>query len=464
MPTVVVQVAIGLALSAASYMVQKAIAPKERQGEAPSPLAAGAQPAEINQIRNLNIRQAVPPRQFVYGECRIGGIVFFEDNDNPYLYVGLAISDGECAAVTGVFFGGVQISMDAESPAGQAAAAAGTIFEDNFDLSYRLGTVTQTSDPLLAAFPTITSNFWQRGVTCCAVRLNWGDDNTEHSTVWGNSIEPSFSGQWRKVYDPRAGQTLGTPSTYAYSNNPALCVADALTNAWGVGLSTAHVDWSSVSAAADACDVTTTFGAASVPLFTLAGVFRSETDMASQIQAMLDSFRGRITYSDGQYKIIADAARSSAWTITDDDILEISEHTHGASSADAYNAIKALYADSDAADRETTTPVYDISATVVEGLRETAVRLPFTQTSHSAQILAYRRLLELRNGRRLAIRVHDAGLFLDAFEVVTIASTGATFINGTWQIDQIDIADVGVVLTLREYVSALYTDPTTYLQ
>jgi hypothetical protein len=35
-----------------------------------------------------------------------------------------------------------------------------------------------------------------------------------------------------KVYDPRDGtQTLGTPSTYKYSDNPALCMADLETNA-----------------------------------------------------------------------------------------------------------------------------------------------------------------------------------------------------------------------------------------
>lgn len=458
------EVIISAVITVGVMLVQQELTPNKPPSAKGDQSAPDAQPLAVNQARTFNVRQAVPPRQFAYGECRLGGIIFFEDNDNPYLYVGCAISDGACDAVTGVFFGGVNVLLDAESPAGQAAAAAGTIFDGNLDLSYRLGSASQTADPLLAAFPGLPSNYWQRGVTCCVVRLNWGADTQEHNVVWGTSIEPSFGGRWRKVYDPRdGGQTLGVPSTYEYSDNPALCVADALTNAWGIALSTSDLDWDSVADAADVCDTTVVYNSIDEKLFTLAGIFRNDTDMASQIQAMLDSFRGHITYSDGKYKIVADAARSSVWTITDDDILEIGEQIHGAGKAEAYNSIKAIYSDSDAASRELTTPVLDLSATFSEGLRETSIRLPYTPATHSAQILAYRKLYELRNGRRLTLRVHDAGLFLDAFEVVTVTTTGTTFINGTWQVDQIDIADVGVVLTLREYVSTLYTDPTTYL-
>jgi predicted phage tail protein len=355
--------------------------------------------------------------------------------------------------------------MAAESPAGQAAAGAGSSFYSNLDISYRLGTLTQTADPLLTAFPALPSNFWQRGVFCVVARLNWGADASEHQSVWGTGISPSYEGRFRKVYDPRNGAHSRTDSTtWTYSDNPALCVADALRFAWGVGLDHTHIDWASVAAAANACDVTTTYQAASVKLFTLAGVFRSETDLASQIQDMLDSFRGVITFSDGKYKIVADAARTPVWTITDDDILEVTDYVHAAGRAQAYNVIKASYFDKDDAGRETTSAVYeDTVASAAEGVRETAIDAPFCPAEHSAQILAYRKLKELRNGRRLAVRVSDAACALDAFETVTVSSVSFPTISGVWQVDQIDLATEGYILTLREYVSALYDNPTGYL-
>ena len=463
MPTAILST---LAVFAVNVAIDE-MTPSEPLGVASTETAtAPAKAVEPNSARSVAVRQAVPPRQFAYGECRIGGAVFFEDADNPYLYIGTALSDGPIDAITGVYFGNQQITLAAESPSGQAAALAGTIYAGNFNMSYRLGTSTQTADPLLAGFvPAVPANFWQRGVACGVVRLHWGQDSATHQVLWGQSLSPSFSGRFRKVYDPRNGtHNINDPTTWTYSANPALCVADALTRAWFVGLGTTYVDWASVAAAANACDVTTTYNATSVPLFTIAGVFRSENNMASQIDEMLASFRGCITFSDGKYKISADAPRTAVWDITDDDILEFVDHVHGASYAAAYNAIKATYFDASDSGRQGTTPVYeDATAVAAEGVRETAIDLPFCPAEHSAQILAYRKLKEIRNGRRLTLRVSDAAMALDAFELVTVSSASLPFINGTWQIDQIDMTDDGYILAMREYIPALYADPTTYL-
>lgn len=59
--------------------------------------------------------------------------------------------------------------------------------------------------------------------------------------------------QGLKVYDPRDGtQTLGVSSTYKYSDNPALALADLQTN--GIYGGNGAIDWTTVTTAANACD------------------------------------------------------------------------------------------------------------------------------------------------------------------------------------------------------------------
>lgn len=70
---------------------------------------------------------------------------------------------------------------------------------------------------------------------------------------------PSCTAKGRKLFDPRLG-AWGTgeypASAYcAYSNNPALVMADLLTHPqYGIGVAPANVDWTSVEDAADWCD------------------------------------------------------------------------------------------------------------------------------------------------------------------------------------------------------------------
>lgn len=426
--------------------------------------AANAPRVEPNSYRNVAVRQSLPPRQFVYGSCRIGGAVFYQDNDNPHLYIGCALSDGPIDSIIDVYYGAERIIMATHS--GNAAVAVdGTIYTDNFSLSYKLGTSDQEADTLIADAPAVPADFWRRGVACAVVKMHWGADAATHSVLWGQSVSPSFFGRFKTVYDPRdVAQDIDDPTTWVYSDNPALCVANALTTAWGVALDPDYIDWDSVGDAADVCDEVITYQENSVATFTLSGVFKSDTDMAGQIQRMLDTFRGVITFSDGLYKIVADAPRTSVWTVTDDDILEVQEYVHSASITQAFGSIKASFYDSGDAGRQSQTEPYDDAIAIAAGeTRETAIDLPFCPTSHAAQILAYRKLKELRSGRRLTLRVSDAAIALDAFEVITVASASAPMFDGEYQVDLIDMAETGYILQLREYVPTMYGDPEGYL-
>ena len=60
----------------------------------------------------------------------------------------------------------------------------------------------------------------------------------------------------KKVFDPRDNtQTFGTVSTYKYSDNPALCFLDWISNdQYGKGLTSSQINMSTFSTAANVCD------------------------------------------------------------------------------------------------------------------------------------------------------------------------------------------------------------------
>lgn len=455
-----VSTAVSVGLGLASYALQ----PKP-EAPAPDPVDSVLQSpaaAPINGQRQIPVRQATPPRRYVYGKCRVGGAVFFQDNDNPNLYIGTALSDGVIESVDAVYFGDVNIPLD-----GSGDAVSSSEYTGRFSLEWDDGATDQTaSATLLAAFPSlIDSDFRQRGVARAVVTMEWGDDAQQHSVLWGNSVTPSFLVRGVQVYDPReVSHDVADPTTWGYSSNPALCVAHALMHAWGVALSSDDIDWDTVEAAADVCDATLTYNGETRKIFELAGVFQAAADIAPQIAEMLSAFGGVIVFNDGKYGIYADESRSSVWTVTDDDIIEFGEYTHAGELRNTWNAIKARYYDSDQGGVQITTPVYEDSTAIsAEGLRETSLDFKFTPASHSAQILAYRTLQRSRDGRTLSLTVSDAGLFVRPFELITVSSDAAPFLNGTYEVIQIDLAQVGCVMQLRGYASAAYDAPSGYL-
>lgn len=415
----------------------------------------------VNAQRDTLVRQAVPPRRIVYGACKIGGFVFFQDNDNPYLYIGVGLSDGVIDGVTGVEFGDNVIPFD-----GSGDASPGTIYYSYFTIETANGDAAQLASTMLtAAFSSLTSDFRQRGVARAVCRLNWGADATSHSALWGDSLSPKFSLRGVKVYDPRDGAQSATNSaTWVYSSNNALCLAHALTNAWDVKLSYTDIDWASVSECATLCDTLMTYNSASVKTFELAGVFEAATDMASQVTSMLASFGAVLIDVDGKIGMRMDGSRSPVWTVTDVDIIEFGDFAHAGAYENTYNAIKARFFDATDNAEEKTTPVYEIASAVAsEGLRETSLDLRYVAGSHSAQILAYRELYRSRAGKRLSLTLSDAAMYLQALDRITIESENAPFVNGDYEVVQVDMAQFGAVVQLREYPTAAYANPTSYL-
>ena len=224
----------------------------------------------------------------VYGNRRVGAqLVYMDtaDNYSMHLFVVYAISVGELEEImletleidgnpltdpnpfrNGGYIGSDKISSGAGSlcTGDQVTGTginlqAGTFGTDPTGRGYRYvfnahhGAATQTADPMLTAS---IGNKWTsahklNGIAYIAAAFYYD----EHGTFRGvPKITVQVKG--KKVYDPRdSGQTFGTPSTYEWSDNPALCFLDLISNnEYGKGLTASQLNLTTFGTAATTAD------------------------------------------------------------------------------------------------------------------------------------------------------------------------------------------------------------------
>ena len=181
----------------------------------------------------INSQSNVDPIPVIYGRRRVGGTrVFIEvsGSSNEYLHLVLVLSEGPVTAIDNVYLDDV-LSTDAK-------------FTGLLNVTKHLGTPGEAADAALTAdVPKWTSDCKLSNCAYLYVKLKY--DRNAFSGL--PTITADVRG--RTLYDPRDGQTR-------YSNNPALVIRDYLSNTiYGRGIATSAIDDTSISAAANACDV-----------------------------------------------------------------------------------------------------------------------------------------------------------------------------------------------------------------
>ena len=221
----------------------------------------------------------------IYGTRRVGAQVIYMDvsaNDSRDLYVVYALSVGECDEILGRtieldgnlltdsarfkdggYIGSDKISsgsgsLNTVSQNGLGIDAGAGQFGTDPTLKYRYvfnlhhGAASQTADPMLvASMPNWTSSHRLDGV--CYIAAHYGYDK---EGMWSGVPQLTVQVRGKKVFDPRDNtQTFGTVSTYKYSDNPALCFLDYITNnEYGKGLTESQINMPTFSSAANVCD------------------------------------------------------------------------------------------------------------------------------------------------------------------------------------------------------------------
>lgn len=258
-----------------------------------------AQAAQIAQGILLNTSGTIDPINVVYGSRRMGGTLVYvqaSGTSNEYLHLILALVEGEIGAINNVYLDDV-VSTDAK-------------FGTLVTIERYVGTDAQAaSTALSAACTNWDSTHKLSGVAYVYVKLQY-DSNVFHAIP---VITCDIDG--KKVYDPR-------DTTTKFSNNPALCIRDYLTNArYGRGIPSGAIDDATFIAAANYCDTAVPISGGTQAAYTCDGVVNTSAAPLANLSDLLTSCRGFLVFSGGKYKLRLDAAGTAGFAFTEDNIV-----------------------------------------------------------------------------------------------------------------------------------------------
>jgi len=396
-------------------------------------------------------RSALEYRKIVYGEAQLSGPVVYNNTsggDLEYLWYVIALAQGESEDLVSVWFDGDEIpKADIDWTAGSGGSdGTGTgdvstakwIGEDGVQavqIFYYLGDPNQpVCGALNTAFADIDSAHRLRGVTYLVVRLMY---NKKTARIWQagppNNIKAVIKGL--KVYDPRLDSTNGgsgshryaTPSTWAWSDNPALCKADYQISIIGIDPA-ASINWPSVANAADDCDVLVAIPPAGSPQstekrFTCNGVLSMGDSHKDNVSSILSSMDGKESYSSGVWKTRASVWDASSLTITADDLAGPIQIRGSSPRSDRFNSVRGFFVDPTRLHEPVEFPRVIDSAFVARDKDEVISRdlqLPMTNTETMAQRIGYRNLEQSDNQIVVDLTMNARGAKVTAGDVVTL--------------------------------------------
>lgn len=445
---VLITVAVNLVLS----KVSKALSPK-----APRPKAI---PIDVEYF------DTVASRRILYGKNKVGGL-----NTIPPLVTGgsgeslhqvLTLAGHEVEAIDEVWFDTEQLG----SRDGSGNVTSGT-YSGKASVRMYLGTSTQTVDSVLdSALAEWTSDHRGRGIAYLALTF------TYDTNVYRNG-KPEITAvvRGKKVYDPRLDSSPGanptTAAYIAYSTNPALCLADYLISSYGLSEAAARIDWALVVAAANICDESVAIpGSTTQKRYTCNVVLEATTDFESNLEALARAMMGVVYYSGGKWRMYAGAWSTSAFTLTESDIIgEVSIQTATSRKGEGfYNAVRGRFIDPDrnyqAVEFE---PILNSTYETNDGERiYTEVDFAACNNQYEAQRNAILLSRQSRRQRTVSAVFSMAAYKIRPYETGTVTIAEAGWTNQAvrcvgWRFRP----DPAIELVLQEAASSDWSDPSS---
>lgn len=277
------------------------------------------------------------PRRILYGQLKVSGMhtipAWTSGDGNKFLHQVLTIAGHQCEDITDVYFN-QDVIADADIGSITGALTDGQVggsgtYAGKAWIRRYLGTSGQAADYILdTAFTAWTSNHRGRGNTYIALQFEVDED------VYKAGVpQVSCIAKGKICYDARLDSSPGNDPTNAtyrvYTTNPANILADYLIDTdVGCKVPSAKIDWDLVVAAANICDEDVLIPPASptteqkrytcnVMLEEAANEAERRANIAILVGAMMGSFGFR----GGKYRMYAGAAASSAFTLTESDLV-----------------------------------------------------------------------------------------------------------------------------------------------
>lgn len=432
-------------------------------------------------VRQSTVRSTTEPQKLIYGEALVSGPITFvgtAGDKNRDLYHQIALAGHEVHSITDIYFDDQVI---ANSTINSGNAAGGNVTSGDFGpidstvickINKHLGTSTQAADAdLVAAFSEYTSAHQGKGIANIVTKWILND---ESQSVWDQkrpqNIKALVKGK-KDIYDPRLDTSAGanpTNSSYqAWTDNPALCIADYLmSTTFGLGIAAAKIDWDAIVTAANACDVSVSIpGSTTEKRFTCNGVIFGTDQHRQNIDKILSAMNGNLTYTSGKYTVRAGVYAAPSESLGEDDLSGPVMVKTSVERSQRFNKITGMYIAPTDNHKSVEFPPVQLTAALQRDNNETLVRnisLPMTNTSYMAQRIA-NKLIQLSDQQKvITFPANLSGLRVAVGDRVNITLSDLGYSNKVfrcvgWSFSESNAN--GVNLTLIEDDSGSYADP-----
>ncbi len=292
----------------------------------------------------------------VYGKRKVGGVRTFvatKGEDNKYLYICLAVAEGEINGFTKIYINdeAQNISSFPVNPNNDTTVDVpndSKFFVDGTaraKFQFFTGTEDQTYSELLGQHGNWGPEHRLRGVAYVACRFEWvkadfADDNSGDQTLFnpwqgipvinveieGKKVLTSYTSS-KNTNNDTSGYGTDYSSGFSYSNNPADCIMDYLRNPrYGKGLNDNRIDFGAFKIAKDICDTNKNFSSplSSAHFLDCNTHIDVEDNMFENTKKILQTCRGFLPYTNGKYQLKIEAGETTPenlLTITDEMII-----------------------------------------------------------------------------------------------------------------------------------------------
>ena len=421
----------------------------------------------VQQDRKNSFRQPITTRKLVYGEIRVGGpIVFIESTasddgtKNTYLHMIMVVASHEIQSFEEFYINGNKVLPSDLGANGEVTNTNSKFYTGSSQLRIKtaLGTTTQGADPdlvsesngLWTADHTLSGNAY---VYC---RFKWNRDIYQGPP----SIACVIKG--KKILDTRT-------STTAFSQNPALILRDYLTDSLGMGIAAGKVDNVSVVNAANTCDESQSLaGGGTESRYTANGMIDTAVKPRENINEILTSMSGTLTYSNGLFKMFAAGTGTSVLTLTEDDVIGNLTVQARLSRRDNFNSIKGKFVSEDTDWEQSDYPALSVASFITEDNDETIYRdfdLPFTTSSTTAQRIAKIQLYEARQPLTVSGVFKCTAFAADINDIIKVSNSKYGWTNKEFRVIswgfESNKSGLTVTMTLAEYAASSYSWSTT---